>query len=207
MKRKTPRLSFNDPSLTRAFGIIADHIDGLPEVQRIRAGNHILLNETPSEIIINGTPAGSGGGGSSKKCPCPLEVKLVSSDPEDPDNENKSVEVGIGAVNNLLVTGRDDAKTDLSKTAEGYVVIKITMSGAGQVTEAKCEWRDDAPTGLPVANDTVPSTFDIPLAYINEHRVTRILGCFNFHVYPRITCINTEGSDMKYNYGIGLYPS
>ena len=206
MKRKTPRLSFNDPSLTQAFGIIADHIDSLPDIQKIRAGNHILLNETPSEIIINGTPAGSEGG-SSATCDCPREVRLVASDPDDADNTDKDVKVSIGAVNNLVVQGREDSKSGLGKSDEGYVVIAIAMSGTGQVTSAEIEWSDDPPQGLPVEQDTPPSSFKIPLAYISDHKVERILGCHNFHVYPRVVCITTETEEAAYYYGIGLYPS
>lgn len=207
MKKRTPRLRFNDPSLTKAFSVIADHIDSLPVSRRVRAGSNILLNETPSEVIINGTPSGSSGG-DTHICVCPLDIVLVAADPDDTDNENKKMEISAGSVNSVAVGNRmpDD---EIGKDDEGFVVIEVEMSATGGVTTAEIKWKEGTspPDPIPVTEDEPPSDFSIPLAFISKLKVQRLLGCYSVSAYPRVTCIKTTGDEIKYNYTISVYPS
>jgi len=206
-KKRTPRLRFNDPALTKAFDVLAEHIDSIPEAQKVRAGSNILINETPNEVIINGTPSGSSAV-STHSCSCPMDVTLLPADPDDVDNKDKKIEVSAGSVNGMLISGREGANDSLTETDEGYLVISIEMGTTGGVTKAEVTWTTNEPEPIGITEDEPPSSFDIPLAYINEHKVQRVLGCFNIVVFPRVTCVKADSSgSLAYNYTISVYPA
>lgn len=157
-------------------------VDAMQSIS-LNPGLNYNISRTPAGTTI--LPGGKGGAAVS----CPLTVSLSGVD-GDPDS--LTVKVSPGTVNQFVATNMFDTST-VSDTGTFYV--KATVETDGQdVTSWEINVDSSEPDAQSATASSLPTSFDILIAIINDGKVYRVLSCGSITLTPVLAFITDKDS-------------